>query len=69
MEIAVEAGVDPQSALSHTVLLQVSVEREGPGPVEPNDCQVTVHREGRQVLGGWREGGREREGGEGGGGG
>lgn len=43
MKIAVEASIDPQLALSHTILLQVAVEREGPRPVQPNNCQVTVH--------------------------
>ncbi len=43
MEIAVEAGIDPQLALSHTILLQVPVEGERPRPVQPNNRQVTVH--------------------------
>lgn len=55
MEIAVEAGVDPQLALRHGELLQVAVESEGPRPVQPDGCQIAVHREGRHVLGGCRE--------------
>lgn len=60
MEIAVEAGVDPQLALGHTELLQVPVQGEGLGPVQTDDCQVAAHREGRHILGGWME--RDREG-------
>ena len=52
MEMAVETSVDPQLALSHTELLQVAVESEGPPPVQPNDRQVAVHREWRHILGG-----------------
>lgn len=55
MEIAVEAGVDPQLALRHGELLQVAVESEGARPVQPDGRQITVHREGRHVLGGCRE--------------
>lgn len=43
MEVAVETSIDPQLALSHTILLQVAVEGEGPRPVQPDNCQVTVH--------------------------
>ena len=43
MEIAVEASIDSELALRHTILLQVAIEGEGPGPVQPNDCPVTVH--------------------------
>lgn len=43
MVIAVEAGIDPQLALSHTVLLQVPIKGEGPRPVQPNNCQITAH--------------------------
>lgn len=43
MEIAVEAGIDPQLALSHAVLLQVSVQGERASPVQPNNSQVTVY--------------------------
>lgn len=59
MEIAVEARVDPQLALCHTELLQVPVEGEGRGPVQPDHCQVAVHRERRHVLWGWGERGRD----------
>lgn len=55
MEIAVEAGVDPQLALRHGELLQVAVESEGSRPVQPDGRQITVHREGRHVLGGCGE--------------
>lgn len=40
---AVEASINPQLALSHAVLLQVPIEREGPSPVQPNDCQIAAH--------------------------
>lgn len=43
MEIAVEASIDSELALSHTILLQVPIEGEGPRPVQPDDCQITVH--------------------------
>ena len=43
IEIAVEASIDPQLALSHTELLQIAVEGEGPRPVQPDNRQVTVH--------------------------
>lgn len=55
MKVAVEAGVDPQLALRHGELLQVAVESEGAPPVQPDGRQITVHREGRHVLGGCRE--------------
>lgn len=43
MEIAVETSIDPQLALSHSKLLQVAVKGKGPHPVQPDDCQITVH--------------------------
>lgn len=52
MQEAVEASVDPQPALGHRELLQVAVEREGVGPVQPDDRQVAVHQERGDVLGG-----------------
>lgn len=60
MEVAIEASIDPQLALSHTELLQVPIEGEGTSPVQPNNCQVAVYWEGRYILGGWREEARER---------
>lgn len=51
VEDAVETAVDPQLALGHSELLQVAVESEGVGPVQPDDRQVAVHRERGHVLG------------------
>lgn len=43
MEVAVETSIDPQLALSHRKLLKVAVKGKGPRPVQPDDCQITVH--------------------------
>lgn len=52
VQVAVEAGVEPEAALGHGELLQEAVESEGAGPVQPDEGQVAVHREGGHVLGG-----------------
>lgn len=53
--MAVETSIDPQLALSDAELSQVAVDGEGPRPVQPDHCQVTVHQERGHVLWSWRK--------------
>lgn len=55
MKVAVKTSVDPQLALGHAELSQVAVDGEGTRPVQPDHCQVTVHRDGGDILWSWRE--------------